>query len=114
MCAFSNDIGTITQSLRRYGEWAENEINFLRPFIKDGDTVIDVGAYIGTHTLAFSSLVGDAGKVHSLEAQPASFVVLRHNVAINGIENASAINMVATDVQASGLVLLNAIRPDDA
>ena len=58
---FSKDtvIGT---ALRTYGEWAENELRLFRHFIPAGATVLDVGAFIGTHALAFSQMVGPGAR----------------------------------------------------
>ena len=81
MMAFRNDSGALTQSLRAYGEWAEHETTFCARFLLPGDTVLDVGAYIGTHALAFADHVGPGGRVISFEAQPASFTLLAHNMA---------------------------------
>ena len=61
MTFFANDIGAASGSLAIYGEWAENEIGFVKTFIAVGETVVDVGAYIGTHTLAFSHSLGRRG-----------------------------------------------------
>lgn len=78
---FKNDDGAATRSLREYGEWAQNEIEFLGQFIRPGSTVVDVGAYIGTHTLGFQHVAGSTGLVIAVEAQPASFALLEENVA---------------------------------
>jgi FkbM family methyltransferase len=94
MTVLANDTGAATQSLLTYGEWAENEISFLRHFIAAGSTVLDVGAYIGTHTMAFARFVGSTGRVISVEAQPDTFAVLKKNVEENfatvELENAIA------------------------
>jgi FkbM family methyltransferase len=37
------------------------------PLINDGDTVIDAGANIGDHTIAYASKVGRGGTVHAFE-----------------------------------------------
>lgn len=77
----------IGRSLEAYGEWSEFEIDMLKNFIKDGDTVIDVGANIGTHTVAFSRLVGKHGKVFAFEAQPRLEAILAANVKLNELGN---------------------------
>ena len=55
---FANDTGAISESLRLYGEWAQNELSFMLSMVRPGDTVVDVGGYIGTHALAFARHVG--------------------------------------------------------
>lgn len=94
---FANDVGAASQSLATYGEWAENEIGFVKGFISSGGTVVDVGAYIGTHTLAFSRFVGPEGVVVSLEAQTETFDLLKHNVAVNQISNVQLENAAVCD-----------------
>lgn len=85
--SFPSSDQTIGRSLRTYGEWAENEIRFLLKFLHPGDTVLDVGAYIGTHTLAFASAVGPNGKVCAFEPRPEIFRLLATNVHQNGLDN---------------------------
>ena len=52
-----NDI-VIGKSLKNYGEYAEHEMMLLSHWIEPEDTVIDVGANIGTHSVFFSHQVG--------------------------------------------------------
>lgn len=41
--------------------------------VQSGDTVFDLGANVGLHTVAFSNLVGDLGRVHAFEPNPSLF-----------------------------------------
>ena len=91
---FSND-GPIGDSLREYGEWAQVEIDFLTEFVPAGSTVLDVGAFIGTHALAFSDAVGLEGRVYALEPQPEAFRLLTTNVERNSATNISALRVAA-------------------
>jgi len=77
----------VGRGLDLYGEWCEFEINLMRIFIKPGDTVIDAGANIGTHTVAFANLVGPQGLVHAFEPQRRNFLMMAGNVALNGHDN---------------------------
>lgn len=61
-------------------------------FIEKGDTVIDVGAFIGYHSLFFSSLVGADGEVLAFEPDPRNFDLLKKNIDINNVENILAFN----------------------
>src|SRR5271163_3205404 len=80
LAVFTNDSSAIGESLVRYGEWAENELAFLHALIDDGATVLDIGAYIGTHALAFSRFVGTSGHVVCLEPQLRTFELLKANI----------------------------------
>lgn len=77
----------VGRGLDLYGEWCEFEIQLLRLFIRPGDIVIDAGANIGTHTVAFANLVGPTGVVHAFEPQRRNFLMLAGNIAINGLDN---------------------------
>ncbi len=69
----------IGRSIATYGEWAQLEIDALAHFIKDGDTVLDIGACFGTHSLAFSELAGPSGRVIAFEASLTNFALLNRN-----------------------------------
>lgn len=71
---FDNPIG---EALRLYGEWASSEIAFLTQFISAGDVVVDGGANVGVHTLAFAAAAGQAGRVIAIEASPDVLPLLR-------------------------------------
>ncbi len=94
---FANDIGAVSQSLQTYGEWAENELTFMKAWIHPGVTVVDVGAYIGTHTLAFAHFVGPEGRVISIEPQDETFALLKRNVAANRLTNVQLEHAAAAD-----------------
>lgn len=95
---FANDTGAISDSLRLYGEWAQNELSFMLSMVRSGDTVIDVGGYIGTHTLALARHVGERGQVITIEAQARSFELLSRNIRDNGLTNVRAENAIASAV----------------
>jgi FkbM family methyltransferase len=48
--------------------------------ITRGATVIDVGAFIGDHTIAYANKVGPNGKVYAFEPNRISFECLAHNM----------------------------------
>jgi FkbM family methyltransferase len=94
---FANDIGAAGRSLELYSEWAENELGFVRQFIKPGSLVLDVGAYVGTHTLAFAHFVGTDGCVVAFEPLAETFDVLRENVLANHLPNVRLENVAVAD-----------------
>ena len=51
--------------------------------VKPGDSVLDVGANIGAHTLRFAQLVGEQGRVVAVEPTRFAFLKLLANVALN-------------------------------
>jgi FkbM family methyltransferase len=83
---YSRNDAFVGRGLDLYGEWCDFEIQAMRPHVRPGDTVIDVGANIGTHTVAFANMVGPTGTVHAYEPQRRLFQMLSGNVALNALE----------------------------
>lgn len=78
---------TISHSLKEYGEWAQQKIDLLLHFIQAGDRVADVGAFIGTHSRAFSEAVGVEGLVYAFEPRKEIAEILLENVELSPIKN---------------------------
>lgn len=75
----------VGRSLDTYGEWAQAEVELLSLFLKPGDVVVDVGANVGTHTVALAKAVGASGAVLAFEPQRFVHQVLCANVALNAL-----------------------------
>ncbi len=82
----------VGRALREYGEWAQVEIDLLCSLLDEGCHVVDGGAFVGTHTLAFARIVGPSGRVYTFEPQPVFFGVLSRNVEINELNNVLLFN----------------------
>ena len=93
---FRNDT-IVSRSLKEYGEWAQAEIDFLLALVGSRDTVLDIGAFIGTHTLAFAKRVHGGGEVYAFEPQPVFFEVLKKNVDQNGMANVKLFNVAVSE-----------------
>ncbi len=93
---FKNDT-IVSRSLLEYGEWAQGEVEFLLGLIAPGDAVLDVGAFIGTHTLAFAKRVGSGGEVYAFEPHPLFFEVLKKNIGQNVLTNVKLLNVGLSD-----------------
>ena len=84
---YPHDPGDLADSLEWYGEWLEAQICLLGKLLPEGAIVLESGAGIGAHTLALSTLVGDAGRVYACEADVRRRRILRNNVDANGRKN---------------------------
>jgi FkbM family methyltransferase len=78
--------------LETYGEWAEAEVQLFSQIIRPTDTVVEVGANIGSHTLAMARLASE-GRVHAFEPQPYVFSLLQKNILDNGLKNITLWNV---------------------
>jgi FkbM family methyltransferase len=80
----------VGRSLAMYGEWAEMEIRLMLSLLRPGDTVLDVGACIGTHAVRFAQRVGPRGMVQAFEPQRLIYQILCANAALNQVANLHA------------------------
>jgi len=66
-----------------HGGFEPRLLEAFSEYISPGMTVYDVGANLGFHSLAFSFLVGEKGKVLSFEPNPSTIERLKGNVSLN-------------------------------
>ncbi len=77
----------IGKSIKLYGEFSRGEAVLFDALIHAGDTVVEAGANIGSHTVHFARLVGAGGEVYAYEPQRLVYQLLCGNVAINSLAN---------------------------
>jgi FkbM family methyltransferase len=93
----------IGRSIEVYGAWAKDDIELISSILnlllsqKLSVTLFDVGANIGTHTVALAKTFGDRIRVRSFEAQKQVYYLLCGNVAINGLPNVDCIHAAVSD-----------------
>lgn len=85
----------IGRSLAQYGEWAGIEIDLLLRFVPEGSTVLDVGANLGTHTLAFAKKAGPAGTVVAVEPQRTAVQLLAQTMRANQLDSVRVLHACA-------------------
>jgi FkbM family methyltransferase len=64
---------------------------------REGDTVIDVGAHVGTFTVRAAELVGDKGLVIAIEPEPKNLHFLSHNIERHNLRNVKVISKAVLD-----------------
>ena len=84
------DDNILSDSLLLYGEWAQNEIDFLMHIIEKSKhrSILLGGANIGVQTIAISNfLSGKDAIIHCIELHPQIYSILVKNLAINNCKN---------------------------
>jgi FkbM family methyltransferase len=81
------------------GNYDTATLLLYRNIIKPGDTVFDIGANIGIHTVFMSQQVGSAGSVHAFE--PVDFLARRlvGHLHLNGCENVKLTKAAVGDTE---------------
>lgn len=65
----------------------------IRELLHEGDVFIDIGANIGSLSIAAALTVGPTGRVLSIEPHPRIFSYLQGNLALNSIKNCQIVNV---------------------
>lgn len=69
----------------------------INKFVKEGMTVLDVGANIGCHTFRFAKLVGETGRVIAFEPISYAFTKLKRNLELNNFNNVTLEKIALSD-----------------
>ncbi|MEM7399847.1 MAG: FkbM family methyltransferase, partial [Pseudomonadota bacterium] len=70
----------IGASMHTYGEYSEIEVQALLHLIEPGETVVEAGANIGSHTVPLARKIGPRGRVIAFEPQSLPFQILTDNL----------------------------------
>jgi FkbM family methyltransferase len=69
-------------SVNGYYDW--RNLAMAAAVCREGDTIIEVGANVGTETIGFAGIVGSGGKVIAFEPLPSNVANLHNILALNG------------------------------
>ena len=81
------------------GSYEPQETALIRAILRPGMNFVDVGANWGYFTLLGAHLVGETGRVISLEPDPRLFSVLWGNVQRNGLRQVTALQLAAASLR---------------
>jgi FkbM family methyltransferase len=109
LMAFLAADDTIGRALDLYGEFAESENQVMSLLLQGGDTAIDVGANVGTVSLALAQGVGPSGTVWAFEPQRLVFQALCATLTLNDLTHVRAHH--AAVGRTAGMVRVPALDP---
>ena len=89
------------------GSYEEHETELFKSVIREGMTVVDLGANIGYYTLLAARLVGEKGRVFSFEPEPNNFALLIKNVELNRYDNVIPVQKAVSDKNAASRLFLH-------
>ncbi|MFW5959993.1 MAG: FkbM family methyltransferase [Chitinivibrionales bacterium] len=104
--------------LQEQEDWFEDEIEFLRGYLREGMNIIDIGASYGVYTLTAALLTGNNGCVYSFEPTSSVFSCLKRSKEVNRLPNLYLFKKALSDNKGvSSLSLnpnpeLNSLSPD--
>lgn len=99
----------IGRSIEHFGTWAADDIELIKSIChillenKSHLHVYDVGANIGTHTVALAKHFGHRITIRSFEAQRQIYYMLCGNIAVNGLDNVYCEHLAVSDQESSSI-----------
>ncbi|MGZ5499250.1 MAG: class I SAM-dependent methyltransferase [Candidatus Aminicenantales bacterium] len=85
---------TLTNVFRRM---AHHPVRVLGPFLKEGDTALDIGCGPGYFTIPMARMVGDRGWVVAVDIQPAMLERTRRSAERAGVAGRVRLHLAAED-----------------
>lgn len=79
--------GSIKEIILRGGIWEPYVNRLVKEYAEPGTAAVDVGAYMGIHSMLMGRMVGDSGQVYAFEPQRKMYRELVHNIALNDLED---------------------------
>jgi len=77
--------------LLEQGDWFEDEIKFLRSYIKPGMKIIDIGSNYGLYTLALAKIISNSGYIWAFEPTEFTSKCLKKSILNNNLKNINLI-----------------------
>lgn len=68
-------------------DWEPSETGFFISRLREGDTVLDIGANIGWFTLVAAKHIGSTGTIYSFEPRPETAKMLAKTIAMNRLNS---------------------------
>lgn len=99
MLVRTSDFHGYPYAVHGYFDW--RNIAIAGALARKGDTIIEVGANIGTETMSFSDIVGESGRVIAFEPLPANYCALEKAVSMARYGNIRALQAAVSDSNAS-------------
>lgn len=73
-----------TYVIQEQSDWFEEELQFVRSLLRQGEHVVDIGANYGVYSLTMAKAVGADGKVLAYEPSATAASLLRKSLSLNG------------------------------
>lgn len=79
------------------GNWSEPELDLIPLAVREGDTVLDIGANFGLYAHHLSKAVGATGKVYAFEPVPFTYKTLRRVAKVLRFRNVEIVPKGCSD-----------------
>ncbi len=99
------------RALKSMGSEDERDLNVVTNLVGTGDYVVDVGANIGLYTKTLSGIIGESGRVYSIEPIPLTFGILSYCIHSLRLRNVRLLQTAVSDI--AGVVTMEVPKYHD-
>ena len=97
-----------TYVLLEQEDWFEDEIRFLRRWLRPGMQAVDVGASFGVYATAIAKAVGPGGRVWAFEPTPDTANFLQRTIELNHLDQIIVVRKALADRAGDVSLIMNA------
>jgi FkbM family methyltransferase len=90
------------------------ETKFVKSYLRDGMTVLDIGANIGYFSIIMASIVGPSGRVYAFEPLDRNVELLARSIQENGFEDSVVLERAAVGRAAGSMDLLYEVQTSNS
>jgi len=94
---FDLDLSEVIDTSMYLGRYEPDVTAAFERYCRPGDTVLDIGANVGAHTLRVAKLVGEKGRVYAFEPMDYAYQKLLRNLALNSFATIKTFRIALSD-----------------
>ncbi|UIP00998.1 FkbM family methyltransferase [Halobaculum sp. CBA1158] len=92
----------VSERLLKSGAYEGTIADLIHKKVNTGETVVDIGAHIGHHTLSMRAAAGETGTISAYEPHPRNAQYIRDTIKRNEFQNVSVIEGALSDTHGVG------------
>ena len=100
--------GTVSNSIKVLGTWEAQNMRAMAKLVKEGDTILNIGAHIRIEAIVLGKGLGPKGRLFIFEPTELTFPMLAKNIYLNELEDiTTAYKMGASNATSKGISEVN-------
>ena len=100
--------GTVSNSIKVLGTWEAQNMRAMAKLVKEGDTILNIGAHIRIEAIVLGKGLGPKGRLFIFEPTELTFPMLVKNIYLNELEDITiAYKMGASNATSKGISEVN-------
>lgn len=76
---------TVSQNILFSGAWQPVNLKTYQRFVKEGDTILNIGSHVGLEAVVLGKQAGNTGELYIFQPYKISYEIVKKNVYMNGL-----------------------------